>query len=150
MEIDQKKEGVNFVVIDGSNAAAGGGFRPPNFQRLRGTVVAVAAKFPCARVVTVVDANLRYALGEGDARTLEEEIKFGKIISAPARTVGAGDAVILEIASALDAVIVTNDCFRDFVDDFPFLTEVGRVFGIVSLDDGPTLLVARKLGSHVA
>lgn len=146
----EKPTSVGALVVDGSNAAAGGGFRPPTLQRLRSTVAAAATKFPNARVLTVVDANLRYALAESDSRELEEEIKTGTIISAPARTIGAGDAVILEIASALSAVIVSNDCFRDFVEEFPFLTEVGRIFGIVSLDDGPTLLVARKLGSNVA
>jgi len=138
------------VVIDGSNAASGGGFLAPRLGRIGETAAAVAAKFPSARVVVVVDANLRHALAPEEAAELTQLCRAGKIITAPARTVGSGDTVVIELAAALDALIVTNDCFTNFVEAYPFLMQEGRVFGIVALDDVPVVLVPRQLGHHAA
>jgi len=135
------------VVIDGSNAASGGGFLPPRLGRISETAAAVAAKFPSARVVVVVDANLRHALNSDDAAELLELCRTGQVVSAPARTVGSGDRVVLELAAALGALIVSNDCFAAFVETYPFLLQEGRVFGIVALDDLPVVLVPRQLGA---
>jgi len=134
------------VIVDGSNAAAGGGCLRPRLVRVTETAAAVAVKFPNARVVVVVDANLRHALPPDDAAELAERCRAGEIVTAPARTVGQGDTVVIHLAATLDATIVTNDCFADFLEEWPFLTERGRVLGIVAIEGLPVVLVPRQLG----
>jgi hypothetical protein len=146
-----EESGKGIVIIDGSNAATGGGFRPPTLARLLQAKVAADAKWPTAEILIVVDANLRYHLGEVDRNRLDELCKTGEVLSTPSCTVGKGDAVLLAIAQQHEAIIVSNDCFKEFISAAPFLTEAGRVFGLVSIDERGAVLVARQLGAkHVA
>lgn len=133
------------VVIDGANAAAGGGFRPPTLRRLLDTRTAAAAKWPAARVITVVDAKLKYKLAAIEREELDALCADGTVISTPSCTVGQGDAVVLAVAASLDATVVSNDGFRDHIKNYPFLLDDGRVFGIVTVDGASTVLVGRKL-----
>jgi len=136
------------VVIDGANAAAGGGFRPPTLRRLLDTRTAAAAKWPTARIITVVDAKLKYKLAASERDELDALCADGTVISTPSCTVGQGDAVVLALSASLDATIVSNDGYRDHIKEFPFLLDDGRVFGIITIDGASTVLVGRKLRGH--
>jgi hypothetical protein len=138
------------VVVDGANAAASGGCRLPTLARLLAVRAAAVAKWPTAKVVVVVDASLRHKFSKEDQEEMARMCGSGEIIAAPSSTVGNGDAVLLAIAAACDGKIVSNDAFREHVDEFPFLTDDERVFGIVSVDGMETLLVLRKLGASGA
>jgi hypothetical protein len=135
------------VVVDGSNAAAGGGCRLPSLARLLAVRAAALAKWPTANVIVVVDANLRHKFCKEDQEKMARMCGTGEIIAAPSSTVGNGDAVLLAIAASCDSKIVSNDAFREHVDEYPFLTDDERVFGIVSVDGMEPLLVLRKLRS---
>jgi hypothetical protein len=50
-------------------------------------------------------------------------------VTPPAGAVGRGDAFILKIADRIDAVVLSNDSFQEFQDDYPWLFEVGRLIG---------------------
>jgi hypothetical protein len=65
--------------------------------------------------VIVVDAALRHQID--DRRAFEEMVDEGKIRQAPAGT--DADYFILSFARELDAVIVSNDRFRDRLEAFP-------------------------------
>lgn len=138
------------IVLDGANAAAGGGFRPPTLARMHDAMAAAAEKWPTARVMTVVDANLRHKLTQSERAELDALCCEGVVLSTPSCTVGRGDAVILAVASVMDATIISNDGFRDHVANFPFLTGDARVFGLISIDGHSTVLVERKLRVCVA
>jgi len=143
MEESGKKR--SLVVIDGSNAAAGGGFRPPKLARVMDARAAAANKWPTAEIVIVVDAQLRHALSPNDQTDLATHCRDGLIISTPSCTLGKGDAVILAIAGAHDGIVVSNDGFREHLDVSPFLVDDDRVFGLVAVDGLGTFLLPRKL-----
>jgi len=133
------------VLIDGANAAAGGGFRPPTLARVLGAKAAAAAKWPTATIIVVVDANLRYKLPESDRRQLDTLCRDGEVLSTPSFTIGQADAVLLALAAVQNAKIVSNDGFNEHLADAPLLLDEGRVFGLVALDDAPTLIMPRRL-----
>jgi hypothetical protein len=136
------------VVVDGTNAAAGGGCRAPSLRRLLAVKDAARAKWPTANVAVVVDASFRHVLSDSERAELESLCGRGEIVPAPAATVGKADAVIIALAQLHDGTIVTNDAFREHVADFPFLTNEQRVFGIVAVDNLPVVLVPRQLGAQ--
>ena len=105
----------------------------------------MAAKWPTAEVVTVVDASLRHALSPNDQDVLASSCRDGLIISTPSCTLGKGDAVVLAIAGAHDGKVVSNDGFRDHLDVSPFLLEDDRVFGLVAVDGLGAFILPRKL-----
>lgn len=143
-------ETVSAVVIDGANVAAGGGCRPPTLERIIAARVAVMSKWPSARVLVVVDAALRHQLSPHEAEGLANFCRDGVILTTPAFTVGKGDAVILALAAKLGAPIISNDSFREHIAEFPFLTDAGRVFGVVAIDGEGMVIVERKLIACVA
>jgi hypothetical protein len=138
------------IVVDGSNAAAGGGCRAPSLARMVAVRAAALAKWPLAKVVVVVDANLRHALTATEGKELASLCRDGDVISVPSCTLGKGDGVILAIAATHGAMIVSNDEFREFIHDHPFITDDARVFGIVCVDGFEPLLVQRKLNRRDA
>jgi len=148
--MDESGKKKSIVVIDGSNAAMGGGFRPPKLARLLEARAAAANKWPTAEILIVVDAKLRHDLDEVDRNQLDQLCKTGEVLSSPSCTVGKGDAVLLAIAQQHDAMIVSNDGFKEFISSAPFLTEAGRVFGLVLIEGRGVVLVARQLGGKSA
>ena len=42
---------------------------------------------------------------------------------------GRGDAFILKIADRIDGVVLSNDSFQEFQDEYPWLFDVGRLIG---------------------
>src|SRR5207247_1825147 len=52
-----------------------------------------------------------------------------QIVVPPAGVVRGGDSFLLTIADRLNAVVVSNDSFAEFVSDYPWLTEPGRLLG---------------------
>lgn len=66
-------------------------------------------------VVVVADAALRHQID--DKEGYERRVEEGKIRQAPAGT--DADYFLLAFARELDAVIVSNDLFRDRADAFP-------------------------------
>ncbi len=77
--------------------------------------------------IVIVDAALRHQID--DAPAFEALENDGRIRQAPAGT--DADWFILSFASELDAVIVSNDRFREYLDEFPDLPDRQIRFMIV-------------------
>ncbi len=119
-------------VVDGSNLASEGrdlrGGSAPSYRQLTEALDCLRQRYPGAQVFVVVDANLRHKLPDDERAELDQAVKQGRIISTPAGTVGAGDALILDIAEHKNAQVVSNDAYRDFQDRHPWLRH-GRLLG---------------------
>ena len=109
----EAKAGPRIALIDGSNVAhssEGDTARLANILAVRDKLVEEGFE-----PVIVADAALRHQID--DKEGYERRIEEGKIRQAPAGT--DADYFLLAFARELDAVIVSNDLFRDRQEAFP-------------------------------
>lgn len=110
---DVTKSESKVAIIDGSNVAHSSEGDQARLENIR-LVSARLVEEGYAPVV-VVDAALRHQID--DRRTFEEMVENGSIKQAPAGT--DADYFILSFARELDAVVVSNDRFKDRLEAFP-------------------------------
>ena len=107
------------VVIDGANVAyeersAGGKPKLSNLLKVRREL----EERGCEAVI-IVDASLKYDID--DQEQLETLIQSQQIRQVPAGT--DADFFIIQFAHELDALMVTNDRYRDYAERFPWIPE---------------------------
>ncbi len=116
------------VVVDGSNFATEGRVIPSLVQ-LDEAVRAFLEENPSAEMIVVADASFAHRVAPSErARFLEAELA-GEIVTPPAGAVGRGDAFILKIADRIKGVVLSNDSFQEFHEQYPWLFEEGRLIG---------------------
>ncbi|MGH7449234.1 MAG: NYN domain-containing protein [Longimicrobiales bacterium] len=101
------------AIVDGSNVAhssEGDGARLDNIRLVAARLVEEGYE-----PVVVVDAALRHQID--DRAGYERMVEDGGVRQAPAGT--DADYFILSFARELDAVVVSNDRFKDRLDAFP-------------------------------
>ncbi len=111
--------GKNVVVIDGANVAyeersAGGKPKLSNLLKVRGEIEERGFE-----AVIIVDASLKYDID--DSEQLEKLIQSQQVRQVPAGT--DADYFIIQFAHELDAVIVTNDRYKDYAAQYPWIPE---------------------------
>ena len=116
------------VVVDGSNLATEGRVTP-SLTQLDEAVGAFREEHPSAEIIVVADATFEHRAAANERSRFNEAVLEGDIVTPPAGAVGRGDAFILKIADRIDAVVLSNDSFQEFQDDYPWLFEVGRLIG---------------------
>jgi len=84
---------------------------------------------PSAEIIVVADASFEHRAAANERRRFNDAVLAGEIVTPPAGAVGRGDAFILRIADRIDGVVLSNDSFQEFQDDYPWLFEVGRLIG---------------------
>ena len=116
------------VVVDGSNFATEGRV-VPSLVQLDEAVRAFLEEHPLAEMIVVADASFAHRVAPGErARFLEAELA-GEIVTPPAGAVGRGDAFILKIADRIGGVVLSNDSFQEFHEEYPWLFDDGRLIG---------------------
>jgi hypothetical protein len=116
------------VVVDGSNLATEGRSLP-NLTQLEEAVNAYQAEHPDATIIVVVDATFEHRIDPSERSRLKDAELHGEVVAPPAGTIGRGDVFILKIAERQDAVVLSNDSFQEFHEEFPWLFEPGRLVG---------------------
>ncbi|MGC8510499.1 MAG: NYN domain-containing protein, partial [Acidimicrobiales bacterium] len=116
------------VVVDGSNFATEGRTLPSLVQ-LDEAVRAYMEESPDAEVIVVVDASFEHRVAASERRRFKESELAGEVVTPPAGAVGRGDAFILKIADRIGAVVLSNDSFQEFHEQYPWLFDVGRLIG---------------------
>ncbi|MBW4030321.1 MAG: hypothetical protein HIU57_06545 [Acidobacteria bacterium] len=116
------------VVVDGSNLATEGR-TIPSLVQLDDAVRAFLGEYDHADVIVVVDASFEHRVAPGERARFKEAEIAGEIVTPPAGAVGRGDAFILKIAQRIDAVVLSNDSFQEFHEQYPWLFDTGRLFG---------------------
>lgn len=115
-------------MVDGSNLATEGRVLP-SLTQLDEAVTAFAEENPGAEIIVVADATFEHRVSTGERSRFTDASLAGEIVTPPAGAVGRGDAFILKIADRIDGVVLSNDSFQEFQDEYPWLFEVGRLIG---------------------
>lgn len=107
------------VVIDGANVAyeersAGGKPKFSNLLKVRRELEEKGFE-----AVILVDASLKYDID--DQEQLENLIRSQQVRQSPAGT--DADYFIINLAHELDALIVTNDRYKDYAQQYPWVPE---------------------------
>src|SRR5487761_2434427 len=116
------------VVVDGSNFATEGRVIP-SLAQLDEAVRAFLDENPSAEMIVDADASFAHRVAPSErARFLEAELA-GEIVTPPAGAVGRGDAFILKIADRIGGVVLSNDSFQEFHEQYRWLFDEGRLIG---------------------
>jgi hypothetical protein len=116
------------VVVDGSNIATEAR-SSPSLRQLDEAVRAFLTEHPTEHVTVVVDATFGHRIDESERADYEGAVNAGEIITAPAGTIGRGDAFVLQVADKAGASILSNDSFQEFHGQYPWLFDEGRLVG---------------------
>jgi hypothetical protein len=111
--------GKEMIVIDGANVAyeeksAGGKPKLSNLLKVRRELEERGFE-----AVILVDASLKYDID--DQSQLETLIQSQQVRQVPAGT--DADFFIIQLAGQLDARVVTNDRYKDYVEQYPWISE---------------------------
>lgn len=101
----------------------------PSLTQLDEAVTAFSEENPTAEIIVVADATFEHRVATGERSRFTDASLAGEIVTPPAGAVGRGDAFILKIADRIDGVVLSNDSFQEFQDEYPWLFEVGRLIG---------------------
>jgi predicted RNA-binding protein with RPS1 domain len=116
------------VVVDGSNIATEGR-TAPSLTQLDEAVRAFLQEHPSEQATVIVDATFGHRIHESERDAFEAAVDAGELLTAPAGTIGRGDAFILEVADKADATVLSNDSFQEFHGKFAWLFDEGRLVG---------------------
>ncbi len=116
------------VVVDGSNFATEGR-TIPSLVQLDEAVRSFLEENPTAEVIVVADASFEHRVAPSERDRFKEAELAGEIVTPPAGAVGRGDAFILKIADRISGVVLSNDSFQEFHDEYPWLFDIGRLIG---------------------
>ena len=115
-------------MVDGSNFATEGRVIP-SLAQLDEAVRSFLEENPGAEMIVVADASFEHRVAPGERARFKEAELAGEIVTPPAGAVGRGDAFILKIADRIGAVVLSNDSFQEFHEDYPWLFEANRLIG---------------------
>ena len=116
------------VVVDGSNFATEGRVIP-SLAQLDEAVRAFLEENSGAEMIVVADASFEHRVVASERTRFKEAELAGEIVTPPAGAVGRGDAFILKIADRINGVVLSNDSFQEFHDEYPWLFDTGRLIG---------------------
>ncbi len=116
------------VVVDGSNFATEGRVTP-SLAQLDEAVRAFVDEHPNAEVIVVADASFEHRVAPNERAHFKSAELAGEIVTPPAGAIGRGDAFILKIADRIKGVVLSNDSFQEFHDEYPWLFDDGRLIG---------------------
>jgi hypothetical protein len=112
------------IVIDGSNLCRAHKTKLAHLELLEKAIAQIETIMSADDVLKVyADASLPYGLNDPDKKRLEYLISTGKITKAPAGV--EADGFILRWAAKKNAIVISNDLYRDYVTSFPWIKEKG-------------------------
>ncbi|HEY1222087.1 MAG TPA: hypothetical protein VGE75_01155 [Acidimicrobiales bacterium] len=116
------------VVVDGSNLATEGR-TVPSLVQLDEAVRSFMEENPHTEIIVVVDASFEHRVASNERARFKEAELAGEIVTPPAGAIGRGDAFILKIAQRINAVVLSNDSFQEFHEEYPWLFDANRLIG---------------------
>jgi molecular chaperone DnaK len=117
------------LVVDGSNIAFEGTNKNPSYARLQHCINSLRDKYPGAPIHVIADANLIHKLDESEKALMQKAVDDNQISLPPAGSKGKADFLILQVAEKINAIIVSNDSYREFQNDFSWLKSGERLVG---------------------
>jgi len=138
------------ILVDGSNMMYENG--RPSLDRLRGVVAALRMECTSSgrsdvEVVVFVDASTRHSMTAADRSMFDRDLLEGAYFMTPAGV--EADAFILSEAEHRNAIILSNDLFRDYRARYSWIAgqDSGR-FVTAHRSTGPWLFVERTTGTN--
>jgi hypothetical protein len=116
------------VVVDGSNLATEGR-TVPSLVQLDDAVRSFMEENPHTEIIVVVDASFEHRVASNERARFKQAELAGEIVTPPAGAIGRGDAFILKIAQRINAVVLSNDSFQEFHEEYPWLFDANRLIG---------------------
>ncbi len=101
----------------------------PSLVQLDEAVRAFVEENPGADVIVVADASFEHRVATSERARFKEAELAGEIVTPPAGAIGRGDAFILKIAHRINAVVLSNDSFQEFHEEYPWLFDPNRLIG---------------------
>jgi hypothetical protein len=101
----------------------------PSLAQLDLAVRAFLEEHPGAEMIVVADASFEHRVATNERAHFKEAELAGEIVTPPAGAVGRGDAFILKIADRIKGVVLSNDSFQEFHEEYPWLFDEGRLIG---------------------
>jgi hypothetical protein len=126
--VSPPKAGRLRIVVDGSNLATEGR-TVPSLVQLDEAVRSFMEENPHTEVIVVVDASFEHRVATSERARFKEAELAGEIVTPPAGAIGRGDAFILKIAQRINAVVLSNDSFQEFHEEYPWLFDANRLIG---------------------
>jgi len=124
------------LVVDGSNIAfEGTNNHKPSYARLQHCINSLRDKYPGAPIHVIADANLIHKLEESEKILMQKAVDNNQISLPPAGAKDKADGLILDVADTINAVIVSNDSYREFQGRFPWLKSGERLIGAKFIAD---------------
>ena len=80
-------------------------------------------------MIVVADASFEHRVAPNERAHFKGAELAGEIVTPPAGAIGRGDAFILKIADRVKGVVLSNDSFQEFHDEYPWLFDEGRLIG---------------------
>lgn len=124
--------GKQLILVDASNVARSPG-AAPDVKKLATCREELSLKFPDASIILVADASLPRLVEqdseESDKALLKQMISNDHLTIVPPGTPGKADSFILRLADGSSGVVVSNDSYREFHNDYPWLFDEGRLLG---------------------
>ena len=119
-----------FVLVDGSNVSTffENGVKVRSLERLLLCNDALKIKFPNKTIKIFVDANYRHMVKEEERVKAESLLNSEVLIQPGPRSIGKGDALVLAFAQDTESIIISNDAYKEFVEQFPCVLESGKIW----------------------
>jgi len=101
----------------------------PSLVQLDDAVRSFMEENPHTEIIVVVDASFEHRVASNERARFKEAELAGEIVTPPAGAIGRGDAFILKIAQRINAVVLSNDSFQEFHEEYPWLFDANRLIG---------------------
>ncbi len=121
-------------VIDGNNVAF---YLRPKKAELGSLLVLIQRLQQVGTVFTVVSSELKYRVD--DPQTLQSHVSQQKILETPPHT--DCDRFILELATQLDAYLVSNDQYKEYKSLYPTIIARRLPFMLVKMPTGEVMTI---------
>lgn len=123
------------LIIDASNIANILNDKQPKWSYVVSCLEALKEKHKGAKITIFADANLRHKLDEKEKELMKRTEESERIHTPPAGAIGKADSLILRYSDEKrGAVIYTNDSYREFQEEFPWLRTENRLIGVNLID----------------
>jgi hypothetical protein len=120
------------IIVDASNVARSPS-SPPDIELLDDCRRAAEQFFNGRRVILIADASLPRVVEHNSSQVhydlLNRMISDRRLVIVPPGIRGRADRFILDTATKTQGVVVSNDSYKEFHGDFPWLFEEGRLYG---------------------
>jgi len=140
----QIKPPIDRIILDGSNITCFAGY--PDIAQLSAAYYQIKEKYHFKKIRIIVGPGLRHKVGLDEFDRIKKEFKEnetadGERILFESPAYANDDPFIIRYAIDHDFLILSNDCFRDYIEEHPELeSEIKRRLVKFMIMDGDLMI----------